>query len=222
MNATAARSTRNGLTLPEVLVVVAVVAMLFVIVLAGVGRRPTPPPKAQRIMCINNLKQIGLAYRIWSGDQTDRFPMEVPIAKGGTMEFINGTDTFRHYLAMSNELSTPKILVCSADTRTAAADFAHLGNRNISYFVGLDAKDTHPQMPFLSGDRNITGPAKPENGILKLRPGDKVGWTAEIHVNQGNIGLADGSVQSWSNAGLEKGLQNSGDSTNVWRLAVPE
>ena len=32
-----------------------------------------------------------------------------------------------------------------------------------------------------------------------------------MHVNQGNVGLADGSVQQYSNAGLREALQNSGD-----------
>ena len=85
----------------------------------------------------------------------------------------------------------------------------------------MDANDAHPQM-FLSGDRNITGPAAPENGILKLVPGGAAGWTAEIHGNQGNVGLADGSVQQYSNAGLQKALQDFGNATNVWRLALPE
>lgn len=33
--------------------------------------------KAQRINCVNNLKQIGLAFRIWSGDNDDKYPFDV-------------------------------------------------------------------------------------------------------------------------------------------------
>ena len=57
------------------------------------------------------------------------------------MEFNTGADTFRHFQVMSNELSTPKILVCPADTRVAAANFVRLKNQNVSYFVGLEASD---------------------------------------------------------------------------------
>ncbi len=147
--------------------------------------------------------------------------MAVSTNKGGTMEFVTGADTFRHFQVMSNELSTPKILACPADTRIAAASFVHLKNQNISYFVGLDAEDTNPQK-FLEGDRNITGESEPENGILKLVPGQRVSWTQDIHINQGNVGLSDGSVQQCSNSGLREALRNSGETTNVWRIALPE
>jgi prepilin-type processing-associated H-X9-DG protein len=53
-------------------------------------------------------------------------------------------------------------------------------------------------------------------------PGGAAGWTAAIHNKSGNVGLADGSVQQCSNAGLHAQLQNSGDATNVWRIALPE
>src|SRR5262249_27220176 len=48
--------------------------------------------KAQRIACVNNLKQIGLAARIWAADHRDVLPPD--------------------FVTMSNELSTPKLLIC--------------------------------------------------------------------------------------------------------------
>ena len=147
--------------------------------------------------------------------------MDVPLAKGGTKECDTGADTFRHFQVMSNELSTPKILICPADTRTAANNFPRLKNQNISYFVGLEANDMNPQM-FLDGDRNITGASEPQNGILKLVPGQRASWTEKIHVNQGNVGLSDGSVQQYSNAMLSNALKNSGAPTNSWRISLPE
>jgi len=221
MNSTSRRVLQQGFSLTELVVIIgatAIVGGLLVVVLThGEKKKPNISPQmanARQINCVNNLKEVGLAYRIWEGDNGDKFPMAVSGIQ-------NGEDTFRCYQVMSNELSTPRILACPADTRTAAVDFNQLENRNISYFVGLDAQDSRPQM-FLSGDRNIRGPAKPGNGVLNVRPGDKITWTAEMHVNQGNVGLSDGSVQRWPNAGLQKGLQDSGDSTNVWRLALPE
>ena len=221
MNSTPRRLFQQGFSLTELVVVIgtaAILAGLLVFVLTR-GEKKKPhvseyQAKAQQINCVNNLKMLGLSFRVWESDNGDKFPMAVLPVK-------SGADTFRYYQVMSNELSTPRILVCPADTRVAAASFVQLKNQNISYFVGLDAQDSQPQI-FLSGDRNLKGPTKPKNGILKLRPGDKVSWTSEMHVNRGNIGLADGSVQSWSNAALRKGLQDSGDATKVWRLALPE
>jgi len=200
------------------LVVVAVLAILAAMLLPALA---SAKKKAQRINCINNLKQDGLAFRIWEGDNNDKLPMAVPTAKGGTKEFDTGADTFRHFQVMSNELSTPKILVCPADTRSVANNFVRLKNQNVSYFVGLEANDANPQR-FLDGDRNITGESDPENGILKLVPGQRVSWTQTIHVNQGNIGLSDGSVQQLSNSGLREALRNSGNTTNTWRISLPE
>jgi prepilin-type processing-associated H-X9-DG protein len=218
MKSTSRRFYSNGFTLVALLVIVAVLAILAAMFLPALAKAKT---KSTRINCVNNLKQCGLAFRIWSGDNSDKYPMDTPMASGGTKEFDSGADTFRHFQVMSNELSTPKILICPADVRIVAASFARLNNQNVSYFVGLDAKEEFPQR-LLDGDRNITGDSAPENGILKLVPGGSASWTAAIHNNQGNTGLADGSVQQFSNAGLHNALQNSGDPTNIWRIALPE
>jgi len=207
-----------GFTLIALLVIVAVVAFVAAMLLpwlAGAHDR------SRRIQCVNNLKQCGLAFRIWEGDNNDRYPMDVPVANGGTKECTTGAETYRHFQVMSNELSTPKILVCPNDDYAAAADFVHLNNSHVSYFVGLDAKETDPQM-LLAGDRNITGGSAPEKGVLKLVPGEPVAWTSAIHNHSGNVGLADGSVQQFTSSGLFTALKNSGSPTNTWRLALPE
>lgn len=217
MNSPGARS-KQAFTLVALMVVIAVLAILAAMLLPTLAKAKS---KAKRISCVNNLKQCGLAFRIWAGDNDDKYPMDVSMTKGGTKEYVTGADTFRHFLVMSNELSTPKILACPDDTERAATNtFARLSNRSVSYFVGLDANDSNPQM-FLAGDRNLTGPKPPQDGILKLSPGDPASWTSAIHNNQGNIGLSDGSVQQYSNINLHHALQNTGDPTNVWRISLP-
>jgi type II secretory pathway pseudopilin PulG len=218
MNSTTNPRSKPGFTLVALLVIIAVLAILAALLLPALAGAHD---RARRINCVNNLKQSGIAFRIWAGDNSDLYPMAVSTNHGGTMEFDTGADTFRHFQVMSNELNAPKILICPADTRVAAADFASLENQNVSYFVGLDANDMFPQR-LLDGDRNITGESDPENGILKLVPGRHVSWTQDIHVNQGNVGLADGSVQQFSNGSLRDALQNSGDPTNTWRISLPE
>jgi len=71
---------------------------------------------------------------------------------------------------MSNELSTPKIVVCPSDPkRTPGTNFStDFDNSKVGYFVGLDATETNANM-FLAGDRHISNGAKPLNHLLDLK-----------------------------------------------------
>ena len=127
-------------------------------------------------------------------------------------------------LFYSIKFGAPKILVCPKDNgRKPASDFNKFDNRNISYFIGLDADENEPQM-ILSGDRNLTtnGVAL-GSGVFTLTASDTVGWTAAIHnnngTNGGNIGLADGSVQQVSQATFQK--QWLAVTNAIRRLAIP-
>jgi type II secretory pathway pseudopilin PulG len=207
---------RNGLSLIELAVVLATVAVVIAFVLPIIFR-----PRAtngRRISCVNNLKQVGLSYRLWLGDHNDEFPF-ISTNNEGSRRFANSPEVFRHFLVMSNEINTPKILVCPSDfKRTRATDFSDLSNTNLSYFVGLDADESKPER-LLSGDRNITGGTL-SNGFLRLlRTNSTAGWTTEIHTNAGDIGLADGSVQQMNPQILRRQLQIQ--SFNNIRLAIP-
>ena len=118
------------------------------------------------------------------------------------MEFIGTSATFQHFLAVSNEMNSPKILWCRSDSpRTSAQRFdSSLANSNLSYFVSLDAVEGQSHA-LLFGDRNITGGAL-TNGVMLLTTNSPAGWTKQIHSNAGNISFADGSVQQMSADGL--------------------
>ena len=98
-----------------------------------------------------------LPYRLWEGDNNDKYPMAVSVTNGGAMELVATGNVAACFQVMSNELSTPKILICPEDThRDSCNQFCQgFNNSNISYFVGLDVtNETNPQM-FLSGDDNF-------------------------------------------------------------------
>lgn len=211
------RRTR-AFTLIELLVIIAVLAVAIAVILPALA--PPRNRKSTRIQCVNNLKNVGLAFRIFAADNQGRFPMQVSTNEGGTMELVNGGNPLPHFLALTNELSTPKILACPTDKkRTATTNFALTRRANVSYFVGLDSTELQPQT-LLAGDRNVTTNARPmKPGLLALSTNAIVGWTAEIHNLQGNVAMGDGSVQQFSSARLDQALLGTGLATN--RLAMP-
>jgi hypothetical protein len=220
------RKRNGGLTLIDILAIVAVMALLAALLIPKLIRAKR---MASRIMCVNNLAHTGLAFRTWSADHTNNFPMSVPQTNGGTMEFITGPNAFRHFQIMSNDLVTPKVLFCPAEC-DRARELASAwdtnwpyppvisGNSNISYFVGIDANETNPWM-ILAGDHNITNGTPLKNSILEATTNFAAGWTADMHIKIGNILLADGSVQQVDTSGLRKLVADASLATN--RLQMP-
>jgi len=104
--------------------------------------------RAESIGCINNLKQLGLSVRVWALDNGDMSPPNI--------------------LEMTNEMSTPKILLCPADHGRQRADtFASYTPANCSYeYLAPSTPETEP------------------NRVLFRCP---------IH---GHVCLSDGSVQA--------------------------
>jgi prepilin-type processing-associated H-X9-DG protein len=218
---------QRAFTLIDLLLIIAAIIAIAAIALPNMARPHTRSPS---ISCVNNLKQVGLAFRIWAGDNNDKFPTQVSTTNGGAMETVLTGNVAAVFQVMSNELSTPKILFCPTDKlRQQAAVFASAqpSNTNISYFVNLDAVDTNPSM-FLSGDDNLLIGGQPHDrlsgspaasGVLPLTTNSLIAWSEARHEKQGNVALADGSVQQLSTSNLRRAWETSGVETN--RLAMP-
>ena len=224
-------SQRRGFSLLDLLFIILAGAIVVIVVLPCFA----PRPHHKRLGCSNNLKQVGLAFRIWAGDNNDKFPMQISITNGGAMEWAATGSAYEVFLVMSNELCTPKLLFCPEDwsqNRVIASVFANWNASNasptvasfpatntLSYFVGLEADETKPNM-ILSGDDHFSiAGVKPNHGLLSLATNMPIEWRKERHSKQGNIALADASVQMNSTSALRKLLTNTGNATN--RLAMP-
>lgn len=104
---------------------------------------------AQSIMCVNNLKNVGLALRIWATDHQDRFPFNVPTNENGANPGAEAAlkDPMEVWRALAGELGTPRLLVCPADgSKHPAASFVELSESNVSYDLEMSPTVT-PNTP---------------------------------------------------------------------------
>jgi len=197
---------QRGFTLPELFVAVSVMLILFsVFVLpAMLKSRMT---SSRRIKCMSNLKQVALSFKMFAGDNNGEFPFAVP----GSPAYTNDTQAWLHFLSMSNELGSTRILLCPSDDGSKSKIVANifgptstnenllglstLKNSAVSYFVGLDARENRPAY-WLTGDGGVGDTGYKHKGLLLFaNENSNLQWPASVHEGNPNVAMADGSVQ---------------------------
>ena len=192
-------SAKAGLSLVELAAVLAVIAVVALLAGPYLKHRSKAVNRKQ---CVENLRSIGLAHRIYSTDSSDAFVTERMLRAGVAREDI---DAVRVYRSLSQDLSPSKYLHCPADkSRKAASNFRTLSGTNISYFASLSADETRPQV-FLGGDRNwTTNSIAVGSGEVTLTTNLMLGYSKEMHNLEGNILMGDGSVLQMSSNRLNQ------------------
>jgi len=126
----------------ELAVVLAVLALLAALALPSLA---TSRNRSEQITCLNNLRQIGLALRVWGNDHNDQVPWRTPWCEGGLMmgslasptcgsdyppQSGGGTpinwgawinNPFIHWMWISNDLAQPRVLACPSDDAARVA-----------------------------------------------------------------------------------------------------
>jgi prepilin-type N-terminal cleavage/methylation domain-containing protein/prepilin-type processing-associated H-X9-DG protein len=119
----AAARPQRGLTLVELLVVVAIIATLMAILLPSLGRARVA---GQRTVCLSNLRQVALGFDHYRADYGDVYPAAQDPVSTDPFYWLWMGRGFRRfvgpYLVEDIGVENPSVLVCPAD-RTPADRF---------------------------------------------------------------------------------------------------
>ena len=140
------------------------------------------------------------------------FPWQADTNRGGTLRFAPDPDSlWRHFLAISNELSAPRLVICPSDRdRRPARTWAEFNdNHFLSYALGFTANEETPDS-VLATDRNVLLDGSPlANAIVSFPSNANVAFDQRIHFNAGNVLLGDGSVQQLSSDRLREAFRDA-------------
>lgn len=195
------RITSSGFTLIELLVVISIIGILAGLLLPALKEAQE---RARQIHCLNNSKQIMLAFKQYAMDHDDAFPM-----------LSNNTaKSSEVFMMVSNYISVSEIYNCRSDKKTRPIP-PNLTSENNSYAcTALDGdgkaplKESHSSDTPLIFDRGIA--ELTANGPLSSALNKSWSSSSPHKVKGGNISYLDG------HSAFKSKFDCGTDGTNGW------
>jgi competence protein ComGC len=216
-------SARKAFTLVDLLVLIVVIGVMVMLFYPSLKQRHARAPTT---ICVNNLRLVGLALRMYAMDNLGQFPWQISTNSSfsATSEILESRSAAAHFLAFRNYGVASPSLVCPSDkARVPTTNYLSFSNTNLSYFVALSATttSTNPLQLILAGDRHLSKDGKGlAQGLHALAKNSSIGWTKELHPSgRGVVVSAAGHISIVPTKKLSADFKNQPVETT--RLAIP-